>query len=306
MSVTTLLPPPERPTERPAALSDPDHEEKRTKLLETFSDSSYKIPGIDNGELMEEERFWLSNECLLRYLRALKWDLKGAIQRLEDTLKWRRDFGMYSITPETVEPEAVTGKEIIFGYDVMGRPALYLIPSRQNTSESDRQVQFTFWALERCIDLMEPNVENITLLINFGDRAKNPSMAQSRKVLNILQSHYPERLGLALIINVPFLVTMFLNLIMPFVDPVTREKIKINPKVVEQGIIDADQVIKEWGGSVDFEYKHEEYWPQLIQTTKSRRGKWLDRWRSLGAKVGMSEWDYKEIDNEGAAVPEVL
>jgi hypothetical protein len=108
------------------------------------------------------------------------------------------------------------------------------------------------------------------------------------------RSHYPERLGLALIINVPFLITVFLNLIMPFVDPVTREKIKLNPKVVEEGIIDADQVMKEWGGSIDFEYKHEEYWPTLIQMTQSRREQWLERWRSLGAEVGLSEWDYKQ------------
>ena len=62
-------------------------------------------------------------------------------------------------TPAHVEPEALTGKEVAFGYDVAGRPALYMCPSKQNTEESVRQVEFAMWMSERCIDLMGPGVE---------------------------------------------------------------------------------------------------------------------------------------------------
>ena len=40
-----------------------------------------------------------------RYLRATKWDVVKAIERLESTLKWRREFGVYTHTPEYLEPE---------------------------------------------------------------------------------------------------------------------------------------------------------------------------------------------------------
>ena len=40
-----------------------------------------------------------------RYLRATKWDVEKAIGRLESTLKWRREFGVYTHTPEYLEPE---------------------------------------------------------------------------------------------------------------------------------------------------------------------------------------------------------
>jgi hypothetical protein len=36
-----------------------------------------------------------SYECLLRYLRATKWNANEAIEGLEGTLKWRREFGIY-------------------------------------------------------------------------------------------------------------------------------------------------------------------------------------------------------------------
>jgi len=116
-------------------------------------------------------------------LRASKWKKDVAITRLENTLKWRREFGIYdTVNAKHVEPEvndpthwllfldsdyyyysfqAVTGKEIVFGYDTAGRPGFYMIPSRQNTDEPKRQIQFAFWMMERCIDLMEPGVEYV-------------------------------------------------------------------------------------------------------------------------------------------------
>jgi len=51
----------------------------------------------------------------------------------------------------------------LFGYDSTGKPALYMIPSRQNTTEAPRQIDYAVWMLERTIDLMEPGVESVIL-----------------------------------------------------------------------------------------------------------------------------------------------
>ncbi|KAF5382220.1 hypothetical protein D9615_004367 [Tricholomella constricta] len=268
-------------------------------VLKHFSDPAYQIPGLEKGELTEAEQFWLSYECLLRYLRAVKWkSAAAAIQRLEATLEWRREYGIYdTVSSSYVEPEAVTGKQVLFGYDVRGRPALYLFPSRQNTDEPTRQIQFTVWMLERTIDLMSPGVETLALLINYGDKAKNPSLGVARTVLNILQDHYPERLGAALILNVPFLLNAFYKLINPFIDPVSREKMKFNPEAVNDNLFTGDMLMSEWwGGDQDFEYVHEKYWPALVGTCDSRRAAWLEKWRALGGKVGIKEWDYKNSE----------
>lgn len=42
------------------------------------------------AELSEKERFWLSEECLRRFIRATKGNGQAAINRLEKTLVWRR------------------------------------------------------------------------------------------------------------------------------------------------------------------------------------------------------------------------
>ncbi|TFK27524.1 CRAL/TRIO domain-containing protein, partial [Coprinopsis marcescibilis] len=262
------------------------------EVLAHFAKDGYLIPDEEKGELLEKEKFWLSRECLLRYLRASKWVVATAIHRIEDTLRWRREYGLNDkITAKHVEPEAVTGKEILFGFDTCGRPASYMIPSRQNTTDPALQNEYAVWMMERSIDLMEPGVETVSLLINFAQRARHPNINQARAFLNILQNHYPERLGTALLLNIPFLVSAFMRIIMPFVDPVTRHKVKMNPQVVKDGLYEEDMLMREWwGGNREFEYVHEKYWPALVSSTEERVQGWMRRWRELGGGVGVREW----------------
>ena len=116
--------------------------------------------------------------------------------------------------------------------------------------------------------------------------------------MNILQTHYPERLASALILNVPFIISAFFKLIGPFIDPITRKKMKFNPKPVEDGLFTADELLKDggWGGSRNFVWDHEKYWKPFVQMCAEIKAKQMARWRKLGARVGCDEWDYKSED----------
>lgn len=122
-------------------------------------------------------------------------------------------------------------------------------------------------------------------------------------MLNILQSHYPERMGLALVINIPMIVNAFFKLVMPFVDPVTRAKVRFNPAPVADGLLAPEQTMQQWwGGDLPFEYVHDKYWPALIKMCDERGAEWRARWHELGAEVGVSEWEYKGGDLGAASV----
>lgn len=157
--------------------------------------------GAPSAPITENERMWLTRDCLLRYLRATKWSSTEAPRRLLATLTWRREYGLDDHTAEYISPENETGKQVILGYDNDARPCLYLSPGKQNTKTSDRQLHHLVFMLERTIDMMGPGQGTAALLINFKDTSTtcNPSVSQGRQTLVILQGHYPERLGRALI-----------------------------------------------------------------------------------------------------------
>jgi hypothetical protein len=166
-----------------------------TEIPTTSARNSPKEP------LTDDERMWLTKDCLLRYLRATKWHVANASTRLLATLTWRREYGVAGFTADHVEPEQLTGKQLIYGWDNEARPCLYQDPSRQNTKENELQIHHMVYWLERAIDLMPPGQETLALLIDYknSSSSKNPGVSTGRKVLNILQGHYPERLGKALI-----------------------------------------------------------------------------------------------------------
>jgi hypothetical protein len=56
----TAYPPPPPPSEKPApAELSTTQAVMHKKVLEHFQSEAYKIPGIVNGGLLEEEKFWL-------------------------------------------------------------------------------------------------------------------------------------------------------------------------------------------------------------------------------------------------------
>jgi hypothetical protein len=203
---TPIVDPVESARPAPATKLTPDQQSKYEELLRTVR-SWKEIPSSQGkgGAITEDEIMWLTRECLLRYLRATKWSTAEAAKRLLGTLTWRREYGVESLTGDHISPENETGKQIILGFDIEARPCHYLNPGRQNTEPSPRQVQHLVFMLERVIDLMVPGQETLALLINFksGKSRTNtaPGIGQGKEVLNILQTHYPERLGRALIIN---------------------------------------------------------------------------------------------------------
>lgn len=245
-----------------------------------------------SGPIVDRELMWMTRECLLRYLRATKWTVDDSAKRLLSTLAWRREYGLDDFTPEYISPEQETGKQMIFGFDKMGRPCQYLNPNRQNTDASPRQIHHLFYMVERVAEMMPSGVETLSLMINFkpSKARQNTSVpiATAREVLHILQNHYPERLGKALIINVPWVVWGFFKIVTPFIDPVTREKLKFNEDmklyVPPEQLWSAD-----WGGNLDFEYDHDTYWPALNEMCREKREEKIRRWEAAGKQVGESE-----------------
>ncbi|CED84903.1 Phosphatidylinositol transfer protein PDR16 and related proteins [Phaffia rhodozyma] len=308
---------PSAPAESPFSveLLTPAQKTSLANLKAHFASPAFKVPlptkqfsssecidlGYTEG-LHELEEMWLSEECLLRFLRATKWNEKDATDRLSQTLLWRREFGVDQFTQEYISPENETGKQIVWGFDNQRRPIWYMRPGLQNTAESERQIAHVFYTMSLCEHLMPRGVEKLVLAINFAARGKSPSTSTSIKVLRILQDHYPERLGTAFVINVPWLVQAFFKMITPLLDPVTRSKLILpsTPSIAEHA--PTSQLESSFGGSVTWpKYgptEHAEYWfgpTGFVALAKERQRRGLENWRKLGGeRIGRREWDWKQ------------
>ncbi|BGO90150.1 hypothetical protein NBRC10512_002543 [Rhodotorula toruloides] len=252
----------------------------------------------DLHPLSDVEKCYWSRQAFSRCLRAVKWDYAAGVRRAEETCVWRREYGVEEMKEEDVSHEGETGKELVMGYDINCRPVLYMHPNRQNTETSPKQIAFVVWCLERTIDLApatDPATEMLCLCIDFGANQKDAksqptTLSQARKVLEILQTYYCERLGRAVCVNIPQIFFAFYKLVSPFVDPVTKEKIRFLDKADATALIPASQLQKIFGGDINMEYDHKTYFPALTKLCMERKAANLERWRKYGeGKCGLDE-----------------
>ncbi|KDO22447.1 hypothetical protein SPRG_12728 [Saprolegnia parasitica CBS 223.65] len=178
-----------------------------------------------NDELLA----WCDTRCLVRYLKATKFHLDQAIERLAITLKWRFEYAPDKITADEVAPEAETGKSFLSGFARDGRPVWYMRPHMENTKTHDRQLRFTCYNLEKAIALMPEGRESVVIVIDYEhiNRHNSVPFSVAREFLHTMSSHYPERLGVSLMVNASWYFSVVLKLLSPFIDSVTMAKLKL-------------------------------------------------------------------------------
>jgi len=87
--------------------------------------------------------------------------------------------------------------------------------------------------------------------------------------------------------TVPWYVTAFMKLIGPFIDPVSKAKLRYNEPLADH--IPPAQLMTAAGGELDFKYDHAVYWPALTKLAAERRQQRVERWEKAGKLIGESE-----------------
>ena len=82
----------------------------------------------------------------------------------------------------------------------------------------------------------------------------------------------------------------FYSLLSPFIDPITREKVKFLNGGDATAFVPPSQLQSMFDGEVDFQYDHKTYFPALDKLCAERRVANLERWRKYGGgRCGLSE-----------------
>ncbi|KAG8893847.1 hypothetical protein FRB99_001673 [Tulasnella sp. 403] len=253
---------------RPAASVRPvprEYTPDQQAMIEALREYAFTLLLPESDPYHPNERRWLEDPgCAARYMRAAKWKLEDGKKRIKGTIEWRRQYKPDLISADEVKIENETGKILLNGFDNEGRPIITMHPGRQNTKTSERQILHLIFCLERAIDYMPPGQDSMVILVDYKSATlrSNPSISTANKVLQILQNHYVERLGRAIVTNLPSLLNFFFKGIQPFLDPVTRDKMRFNPNLPE--IIPLDHLDAEFGGNFHYQFDQDSYWEQIL------------------------------------------
>ena len=121
------------------------------------------------------------------------------------------------------------GKLYNRGFDKQGHAILYMKPALETSQNFDSNIKHLVFCVEMAIKSMEEagrGAEKILIILDYKDwgLSKATPLKTALECNNILGNHYPERLFKAILLNTPFLFSVFWGAISPFVDPVTKAK----------------------------------------------------------------------------------
>ncbi|XP_076932424.1 uncharacterized protein LOC143597944 [Bidens hawaiensis] len=200
------------------------------KLINEVRKAIEKHASIDKikQKLGDEYSRCLSDQSISIYLRARNWNVKKAEKMLETSLIWRVNYKPEEIRWEHVAAEAETGKLYRSSFlDKQGRSVLVMRPKCQNSKSTRAQIKYLVYCMENAIFHLPPEQEQMVWLIDFhGFSMSNISLKTTKETAHILQDHYPERLGLAILYNPPKFFEPFWKVVKPFLEPKTTSKVK--------------------------------------------------------------------------------
>ncbi|CAL4952913.1 unnamed protein product [Urochloa decumbens] len=168
----------------------------------------------------------VDNLTLRRFLRARDHNVEKAAAMFLKFLKWRREAAPDGFVPEErVRRELAQDKAWMGGVDRAGRPILVGFLARHYSADRDmaEYKSFVVYFFDKICARGQEKFLAIVDLQGWG--YANCDVRAYIASIEIMQNYYPERLGKALMINVPYIfMKVWKTMIYPFIDANTRDK----------------------------------------------------------------------------------
>lgn len=226
-----------------------------------------------NRALFQMYRADHPDNLVLRFLRARKWDVAEAMSMLGETVAWRLEFGVESLTYKGEEGCKKEGQEGLmlqfrskkcytYGHDKKARPIVHVRPRFHDPkAQTEEDVQkFTVFTIENARLCLQDPVDTAAVIFDLSDFAlSNMDYAAVKFIIKCFENHYPESLGFILIHKAPWIFQGIWNIIKNWIDPVVAAKISFTKNFEDMNqFIEAKYIPKELGGERKYEYEYEE------------------------------------------------
>lgn len=174
--------------------------------------------------------------------------VQEAYERLLATEKFRREWPITDLNIDSKGVRKIVNMKVCVLLDEKdkdGRPVAYI--AVRNHSMKDRSLEefknFMFYMLELATSKCSKDLENLCIIFDMRDFSLSVMDYQVIKQLfDVMQMHYPERMGVTLVLNSPLIFKACWTIIRPWLDEHTCSKIKfvtdaeaanyIDPKII--------------------------------------------------------------------------
>lgn len=203
---------------------------------------------------------------------------------LAHTLEFRIKFKPWLITPSTYR-ENEAGLMYVHGHSPTryhedaskgGFSLAWYTPGNRRKSTSDDAyedyIRVVVNAIETCtVDALsrsDGKIGKCNMVLDFAGFGISmiPPIGVIKKLLKMLQDHFPDRLGVLVIMNMASAAQMILKLTMPFIPKIVKQKIHILPNNREaqfdmlKELIDEQYIPIRFGGADDFKFDAKTYY----------------------------------------------
>ncbi|GLJ16742.1 hypothetical protein SUGI_0288090 [Cryptomeria japonica] len=168
---------------------------------------------------------------LRRFLYARESNVQHASELYIKYRKWRQTFVPHGCISETVITNELKKNMVCMqGFDKKGRPIAVVIlkrhkPCHKALEDTKRYFVYTF---DKMASRTSSGQEKFTIIVDLeGWTYKHVDIRGYLALLEILQNYYPERLGKLYFIHLPYIFWAAWNIVCPFVDKKTKQKVSI-------------------------------------------------------------------------------
>ncbi|TVU34607.1 hypothetical protein EJB05_16444 [Eragrostis curvula] len=227
-------------------------------------------------EAQEPQAKEVDNLTLRRFLRARDHNVDKASAMFLKFLRWRKEVAPNGYVPEElVRRELSQDKACMGGFDRTGRPVLVAFPARHYSANRDMAefkskhvvhlhdpvasrsscADFVIYFFDKICARIPRGQEKFLCIVDFkGWGYSNCDVRAYIAAIEIMQNYYPERLGKALMINVPYMFMKAWKMVYPFIDNNTRDKfVFIDDKSLQETLqreMDDSQIPEFLGGKM--------------------------------------------------------
>jgi hypothetical protein len=179
---------------------------------------------------------WVTNDCLERYLRAEKGNVKSAAKRIAATLKWRQEIRPEELQCRACMEDHRNHDARFIGFDLYLRPCIYSCFAASKGREPTALITHFIMLVESCCQKMQ-GAETLVWIVDFrGFKVKDALDPRfSISLVKLLQAHYPERMAHIVCIDAPAAFSGLWMAVKSLMDEKTRSKVLFfrEPRIAE-------------------------------------------------------------------------